>query len=281
MLPQVDITQYMRPLFPIKGPLKPQGRPLQNIRCILFDVYGTLFISGSGDIGVAEETALQPALFDELLRRYNITCTPQQLQERLFALVKETHRKMKAAGISYPEVQIDHIWSQILSAENINTIRNFAVEYEWLVNPVSPMPNLEETLAQCKSASLMLGIISNAQFFTPYLFSWLLNKDLAQLGFTKELLIFSYLMGHAKPSPLLFEKSAEALMSCGISKEQVLYIGNDMLNDIWPAHLTGFKTALFAGDRRSLRMREKDKRCRQVTPDIVLTNLIQILDYIL
>jgi putative hydrolase of the HAD superfamily len=45
-----------------------------------------------------------------------------------------------------------------------------------------------------------------------------------------------------------------------------------MLNDIQGAASAGFKTALFAGDRRSLRLRENDPRV-QTRPDAVLLRL--------
>jgi putative hydrolase of the HAD superfamily len=50
-----------------------------------------------------------------------------------------------------------------------------------------------------------------------------------------------------------------------------------MLNDIYPARKAGFKTALFAGDQRSLRMRSDDPRCRDLTPDLVVTDLGQLI----
>jgi putative hydrolase of the HAD superfamily len=53
-----------------------------------------------------------------------------------------------------------------------------------------------------------------------------------------------------------------------------------MLNDIYPAKNTEFKTALFAGDSRSLRLRQEDKRCEDLLPDIVITDLIQLLEHL-
>ena len=47
-----------------------------------------------------------------------------------------------------------------------------------------------------------------------------------------------------------------------------------MRNDIAPAAALGFRTALFAGDRRSLRLREED--ALGVTPDAIITSLDQI-----
>jgi putative hydrolase of the HAD superfamily len=61
----------------------------------------------------------------------------------------------------------------------------------------------------------------------------------------------------------------------------VLYIGNDIRNDIWPADRLGCRTALFAGDARSLRLREDDERLSDVKPDRVVTALGQIHQQIL
>jgi putative hydrolase of the HAD superfamily len=54
-------------------------------------------------------------------------------------------------------------------------------------------------------------------------------------------------------------------------------VGNDIFNDILPAAAEGFQTALFAGDRRSLRLRSEDARCAGVQPDLVITDWRQII----
>jgi putative hydrolase of the HAD superfamily len=74
--------------------------------------------------------------------------------------------------------------------------------------------------------------------------------------------------------------AAEKLYSKGIQPVAVLYVGNDMLNDIYPANAIGFQTALFAGDRRSLRLRKDDPRCAALSPDLVVTDLGQLEQYI-
>jgi putative hydrolase of the HAD superfamily len=53
-----------------------------------------------------------------------------------------------------------------------------------------------------------------------------------------------------------------------------------MLNDIYPAKNAGFNTALFAGDARSLRLRKDIPECKTLSADLVITDLIQLLDYI-
>jgi putative hydrolase of the HAD superfamily len=54
-----------------------------------------------------------------------------------------------------------------------------------------------------------------------------------------------------------------------------------MLNDIYPAQQLGFKTALFAGDTRSLRLRTDDSRCSNLSTDLVLTDLEQLIGHII
>ena len=124
-----------------------------------------------------------------------------------------------------------------------------------------------------------MGIISNAQFYTKYLFKWFLGKGLKDLGFHSELIFLSYKCGYAKPSRFMFSLAAEKLEKIGIPAAAAVYMGNDMLNDIYPANQEGFLTALFAGDSRSLRIRENDPRCSALEPDYIVNDLIQLADF--
>jgi putative hydrolase of the HAD superfamily len=150
-----------------------------------------------------------------------------------------------------------------------------AVEYEARANPCWPMPHLRECLGQLRQ-QLPLGIISNAQFYTPLLFPALLDQTVDECGLDPNLQFYSYRHGRAKPGTGLYEMAAHALSKRGIEPCQALYVGNDMLNDIMPADRVGFRTALFAGDARSLRRREDDARVTDITPTLVITDLDQL-----
>ncbi|MBW1837880.1 MAG: HAD family hydrolase [Deltaproteobacteria bacterium] len=180
---------------------------------------------------------------------------------------------------------------QVLENNDADQVRAFALEFELIVNPVYPMPHLAALLSGCRERKLWMGMISNAQFYTPYLFQWFLDANHEALGFCTDLVFFSYQFGtdlvffsyqfgYAKPSPFLFNLAALKLKEKGIMEHAVLYVGNDMLNDIYPATVTGFKTALFAGDSRSLRLRKDEPKCKHLSADIVITDLIQLLDYL-
>ncbi len=280
MLTKTLIDKYARPLFPIETGLKAAGRLKQKIQAILFDVYGTLFISASGDIGQLEQETPGSSGLEVLLCNYGFKETPRMIRNTLARTIKRQHQIKKTIGIEHPEVEIEKIWMEILGIDEVATAKKFGLEWELLTNPVYPMPNVKKVLSQCKRHNFAMGLISNAQFYTPYMFEWLLGATLSELGFDAELIILSYRIGQAKPSALLFQKAREELRAKGISEGEVLYVGNDMLNDIYPAKTIGFQTALFAGDKRSLRLREDHPQCKDLGADLILTDLVQLLDYI-
>jgi len=277
MIPEHLVARF-NPLEPISTGMTPVLADLGEIKAVLFDVYGTLFISDSGDISLAQSTVQADGPLAALLSKFGIETPPDIIREQFFAAIRDSHAKSKKKGADYPEVEIDVIWQTVTGLEDLQRVRAFAIEYEILVNPVGPMPHLAEVLAACRSTGTAMGIISNAQFFTPLLFEWFLDAGPGELGFSEELLFYSWQWGLAKPSEKLFRATARRLSARGIDPHQALYIGNDMLNDILPARSTGFQTALFAGDKRSLRLRRDDPRCNNLKPDMIITDLIQLAD---
>ncbi|MGB6011342.1 MAG: HAD family hydrolase [Desulfobacterales bacterium] len=274
------LSKYIKPIFPRPSSFHRSGKLEDTIQCILFDIYGTLFVSSSGDIGIAKRESYNSEKLEKLLNKFGIQQTPPDILNRFFATIDNSHQTLKEKGVDFPEVEIDRIWMRVLEIDDLAMVRAFAMEFEVIVNPVYPMPNLEKTLLTCKDLDVLMGIISNAQFYTPYLFKWFLDSSLEDLGFHPDLIFYSYKFGYAKPSIFMFNAAVEKLEKMGISAHSVLYIGNDMLNDIYPAKKAGFRTALFAGDARSLRLRENDPQCKDLSADIIITDLIQILDHI-
>lgn len=275
-----SVQKYIHALAPQPTSLKPRGRLREAIKCLLVDVYGTLFISGSGDIGPGELPLPKMGELQALLSQFGIAVPPRALLKELRHAIEARHAQLQRRGVDFPEVKIDRIWMQVLQNNDKNFVRRFALEFELIVNPVYPMPNLAAMLAACREQKIRLGIISNAQFYTPCLFQWFLKATPAALGFDPELAYYSYRFGIAKPSPRLFAMAAEKLAQKGIRPSSALYLGNDLGNDIYPAHITGFQTALFAGDRRSLRLRSNDPRCKNLKPELVITDLGQLADHI-
>lgn len=276
------LRQLSQPLEPIPTALAPRLAPVPDIRCVLFDVYGTLFISASGDVGTADSAglsaqALQGALLECGVHENAVACVPDQMT----AHIRKRHQQQREAGIAFPEVDIVEIWQEIMAGQGIEEreeewYRRLAVEYEARLNPVWPMPGLTTLLERCREEGFLMGIVSNAQFYTPLLFPAFTGRTHTEWGFSEDLCIWSYEQGEGKPSQTLFQLALDGLSGKGIAPCQVLYVGNDRRNDIGPAAALGCRTALFAGDARSLRLREDDPRVKDVESDIVCTDLNQI-----
>jgi len=273
-----ELSAYAHYLSPLKTGETFRGSISGRLRVVLFDIYGTLFISGSGDLGTAMQHFETSTPLAALLRDHHIKDPPDRLAQKLWKAIKRHHVEARQRGVDYPEIEIDRIWQSILRWPDHQRMRRFAEAYEMIVNPVFPMPGAEQVLRTLRRRGRELGVISNAQFFTPNLFGRFLGDLPQALGFSDELLIYSYRLGCAKPSPLLFRHAVDVLDRRGIAPQQALFVGNDMQNDILPAAQVGFKTALFAGDRRSLRWDKIRKADRARPPDLVITELRQLLN---
>ncbi len=285
--------RHCRPLEPEPTDQAPVHARLEGIRAVLFDVYGTLFISASGEVGTSRESASDGAL-SGALEAVGVRSTPLLDRDAhcLFDVIESFHAESRRAGIEYPEVDVVEVWRRVvteLAGRGIveprpwdrAQLERLAVEYEARANPVWPMPGLEACLRSLSGNGLLLGTLSNGQFYTRELFAALLGQPAEFWGIDSELQYYSYQHGRAKPGPDLYQMAAEALRRRGVEPEAVLCVGNDMLNDVFPAQQTGFRTALYAGDRRSLRLRHGDPRVGALRPDLVLTRLAELDECIL
>ncbi len=283
------IQKHSCQLKPVPCGLDPRIPDLSKIRAVVFDIYGTLLISGTGDISHASSDDRNQAILD-VLKAFGIkTCiTDAPFADRFTQLILQAREARRADHIEFPEIDILQVWKYLL-IESVESgwidrypseteRRLMAVDYECRVNPVAPMPGLTETLQFLKEGGKTLGIVSNAQFFTPLLFKALIGKDLDALGFDPDCRVWSWILREGKPSRRLYQVLAKQLRDKhDIHPGETLYIGNDMRNDVAPAAACGFQTALFAGDQRSLRLREGDSIVEKVKPCAVLTDLRQLI----
>lgn len=283
------INNLCKPMDVIPTAEEPTLTKIPGIKAILFNVYGTLLISGSGD-GSADPTVDRAVALSESLERVgffgDLKGAGVRGIELLGELVEHHHYLCRLCNILSPEIDIEDLWCKVLSAlheEGLLTteaagpdqIKALSVEYECRVNPTWPMPGCVEFLSQCADSDRVMGIVSNAQFYTPILFETFFGKNVPKLGFDPECCIWSYIVGEANPSQKLFDRVIGTLMiKHNIRAEETVYVGNDLLNDIDTAQKAGCKTVLFAGDRRS--SRQKDARVAGIVPDAIITKLSQL-----
>ena len=192
---------------------------------------------------------------------------------------KEDVRTRKSTFAEYGRGVLKKLSGQgiIVGPVNLETVQMLAVEYEFRVNPVWPMPGLRRTLVSLQRVGMVLGIVSNAQFYTPHMLESFPETGWSARWFDTDACVWSYRLREAKPSPRLFAKALKQLQARhGIRPGEVLCVGNDMLNDILPAVRAGCRTALFAGDPHSYRPRETEFADRGRTSDVVISALVQL-----
>jgi putative hydrolase of the HAD superfamily len=284
-----------KPMAPLETGTEPKLENPGDIRVIMYDFYGTLFLSGVGDIGIDDGVSDARLMLDAMAGA-GVSVIDDGAGIRCFEayneVVNHEMEKLKKSGIEYPEPDIRKVWGNVLqllfdegmieSVPDAETQSRMSVEFEARMNPVWPVNGAVETLLHFKAMGLIQGIISNSQFYTPIVLEALSGKNLSRLGLSSRLLHWSFEERMKKPGLLFYENAWKKIKAVApaIKPAEVLYAGNDMLKDIWPASELGFKTALFAGDSRSLKWRKDDARCQNLQPDIVFTEFSQLREII-
>lgn len=274
------IRRLCTPLTPTAANTEVRLGVLPDLRAVLFDVYGTLLVSTADSL--QGRGAAPPRAFAESLRAARIVCDATLPgEEVLWRGVEEARHAARDAGEPHPEVDIRAVWRDVLNAlqrrglvsEPVteDQIATAAVEFECRTNPVWPMPHALEAITALHARGLVLGVVSNAQFYTPHVLEALLGASLTDLGFHPRVRVWSYEHGVGKPSSALWREAARRLRAeAGLNPSQALAIGNSGTHDVAPAAATGFRTALFAGDTRAYRP------AAGVRAELVLTDLAQL-----
>lgn len=264
----------------------------------MFDIYGTLLVSGAGEIDVhAADTSpvhRRHAAFEGALSDAGYLVRSGRTGPRLASLFREEIERLHAAGRArageapaQPEVDIRTVWKTVLgraameglvdATGGAGDVEELALRFELAINPAGAMPGAGRVLGALAHAELPVSVVSNAQFYTMPVLRRLL-PEAATLGDTGPV-VLSYLYGFAKPDSRIFATllaRSQALLGPE-DPASLLYVGNDMLNDVWAASRAGLRTCLFAGDAASLRLRTGDDRTTGVKPDTCVVSLDELL----
>lgn len=284
------IVSLLEPIKTQPSQTQPKLKKINNIRAVLFDVYGTLLTTNVGANSLSEPSvefdqaiisALEASDFDIFDKKVPFS--------RLYVEHVRAHYDIRhAEGITYPEINICDVWqdflNELFASGTIDgdlterAIRRLIIRHECMVNPVWPQSGALECLRKLQDRNIAIGTISTAQFYTPITMEALFQNSLETLGFKRPICIWSYEHRHRKPSAIMFQLCVEGLKALGISPEEAIYVGNDMVNDIIPANKVGLKTALFAGDDSSLRLHEDNEEASKTKPTIIFNSFSQLLD---
>lgn len=284
----------LQELQPIPTDFCPNLKTTSPPKAVIFDIYGTLIISSSGDIDQASmsvqsmKEAMDAGGFEKDLK----DSVYSFLLEQLPLKIKSNHSELRAKGHPFPDVDIFKVWnemfeeaekSELLKRKGTESLADVIFIFELLSNRVFPMPGMKEILLALKEKNIPLGIVSNAQFYTPIIMNYFLSGEFSTKQeidfFDPDLSVYSYKELRAKPDVKLFNKINSTLANkYNLEPSDAVFVGNDMLKDVYTATNSGLRTALFSGDKRSLRLREDDQRVKGIFPDFFINDLMQLLE---
>ena len=273
-------------------------------RAVMWTVYGTLIAIPQGELLFEHpQEFVTDAALDKVIKEFKMWNSmsrkpgvpAQQLKEQYLKGIGNL-KMYGSGGEKFPEVRGETAWEDVFKKLRDYTFdvptygslnefaRKVAYFYHASIQGTGAYPGAAETIRMIAEGNRPQGLIADGQVFTVGQLQRCLKKQ--EPGFDLDtpvppaLRMLSWEKKARKPSDTLFKAAAQALAAKGVRPDQTLHVGSNLARDIAPAKKHGFRTALFAGDKASLAAtpeQMKDPACR---PDVLLTELSQVLDVI-
>lgn len=318
-LPSMPLTleqyacEYL-PTRPLPWPAAPKVEPPKArphlerlpVRAVLWNVYGTLLaVPGAALQFENQHEFVTDAAFEKTITEFNMWNSMVRRPGPPGPQLREQYRKLLTnlqmaggAGEKFPEVLAERPWDEILKrlqqreyqydagkfgppAEYVKKIAYF---YHASIQGVGAYPGAADAVRMAADVGAVNGLLADGQCFTPAQLQKAFREqdpgfDVA-LSFPAPLRVLSFDKKARKPSDALFRAAVEALAGRGIRPSEALHVGSDVARDIGPAKRHGLRTALFAGDKGSLAATADQLKDPALRPDVMLTELPQIVDVI-
>ena len=235
-----------------------------NIQAILFDINGTLI-----DINTDEGN-------DEIYRGISHLLTYQGINMHRWEVRDEYYRIMddqrKASREKYPEFDVVAIFREFLKRRSAATGTVPSGKLEWLPvllaeayrgisrNRLQLYPGVLDVMNELR-LRYKLAAISDAQS------AWCLPEMRAVgIDWYFDHVIVSGDFGYRKPDARLFTAALAALQ---MTPENVLFVGNDMFRDIYPANQLGIKNVFFSSNQGG-------KQAEGAKPDYIINQFSEL-----
>ncbi len=288
---------------------RPKARPhlvrLPEVRCVLWNVYGTLLAIPGGELWFEHPQAfVMSVALDKVIQEFKMWASmsrkPGQPSEYLLQIYQQCLREQGFAppGERNPETPSDQLWAAIIKkllqkdyqfdVGFYGSLNEFAAKLAYFfhssLQPTTAQDGAAAALKQVADHGLAQGLLADGQCFTTVQLQRGLatqdpEADLESL-LTEGLTTLSYEIRARKPSERVFRQGLAALNAKGIEASEVLHVGSRVQQDLIPARRLGMRTALFAGDRESLQATPEQLKEPVSRPDVMLTELNQIAEVV-
>jgi FMN phosphatase YigB (HAD superfamily) len=278
-------------------------KPLEGVRLVVWNIYGTLLRIADGELlfQTPEEFPMQIALekmdaeFNMWNHMYRKPIAPwKYLQEQYLKFLERQRMASTKVKGDAPEVQSGEIWRQIfeqleekdykydedLYGDKEELSEKAAFFFHASLQGIEAAPDALKALQTVAAGHLQQGLLADAQ---PFTLAQLLRCLKAQGKlppwgdlFQSKWAILSYQLGVRKPSKTLYQTLFQRGRESGISPQEMLYVSSRLDQDLAVAKSLGISTALYAGDKLSLRATKEEIANPKLRPDRLLTDLGQI-----
>lgn len=298
-------SDLMWPSPPDPEPLKttPFAKPISDIKVVTWNVYGTLLQIDQGQLIQDHEQVLRMQIalektIKEFNMWYSMTRKPGQPWEDMLRQYRDIKTDLGIAAVKkgeVPEIDSSRIWLKILQRLSQNEYsydlgkygdleqlaEKVAYFFHASLQGVAATPHACETMQRMMLGGIKQGLLADGQVFTvpqlihafseeqPVAIHEVLSLDFATL---------SYQVHVKKPSGTLFEAALQCCKNAGIEPEQVLHVSHNLQHDVAVAKKLGFKTALYAADKKLCNFTGQE--VRDVKPDRLISDLRQVRDIV-
>lgn len=292
------------PIAPKADPPKVKAHlpPMEGVRAVLWNVYGTLLAIPEGDLKfeVSNDLLMNVAL-DKTIHEFKMWGSMSRKPGQPADYMREIYRKaveeqrLAPSPERHPEILSEKIWEGIIKklfqkeyqfdTGFFGTLNDYAKKVAYFFHASLQGTGCYDNAASAVTAlsenGIRQGLLADGQCFTIVQLSRALTRqtELAKVDelFPRADRVLSHQHRARKPSDTLFESVVEAFVEHGIEPGEILHVGSSLPRDIGPAKKWGMRTALFAGDRTSLVATAEQLKDPQYRPDALVTDLGQVV----
>ena len=298
-------TELPWPKAPPIDPPKAKPKITQMpVRCVFWTVYGTLVAVPTGELLFEHSTDfVMDAALDKVIKEFKMWQSMSRKPGAPAAQLKEmylkalTHLRMAGSGgEKYPEVQAERAWDDIVKklqqkeytfdALTYGSLDDYAKKMAYFfhasIQGSGPYPGAVDAVRMIAEGGRAQGLLADGQAFTAAQLQRCMkvqDPDFETDAYFPA--VMRFISGERKakkPSETLFKLAAQAAAAKGIAPGEVLHVGSNLARDIAPAKKAGFRTALFAGDKNSVAATPEQLKDPATRPDVMITELTQVLE---
>jgi FMN phosphatase YigB (HAD superfamily) len=308
----LSLDQYVCEYLPGRGlpwPAPPAAVPIRAkpsldrlpVKAVLWTVYGTLVAIPTGELAFESDIDfVTDAALDKTIHEFKMWNSMSRKPGAPSAYMKELFRKafdivrLTGGGEVKAELIWDDIFKKLMTKEYsydgslygppAEYVKKIAYFYHASIQGAGCYAGAADAIRMVSDAGKRQGLLADGQCFTPAQLRKCLreqdpNFDPA-VHLAPDLRVLSADHKVKKPFDELFRAAAAACRAKGVEAGEVLHVGSNLLRDIAPAKKAGFRTALFAGDKNSLRATAEQLKDPHLRPDVLLTELTQIAEVV-